>query len=667
MRILIIDKSDEYVRDLLNVHVRRQADVQQSVGTPLALTRALTSQEWDIAVIGQPIPNFPPDEAMRIIRVLKPELLVISLPGRSGEKSLERIMESLCPERTRSGRSLLILSEILDAIPQGVFWKDTESVYIGCNRVFAKHANLRYPREIAGKTDYDLPWPTEEAEAYRADDREVIQTRQPKRHIVEQMQQADGTRLWIDTTKVPLVDENGNIYGVLGIFDNITELRRSEEALWHTTQMLKLVLDHIPARVFWKDTNSVYLGCNYLFAANAGLTSPEEIVGKTDFDLPWTREESESYRADDQQVMRSGIPKLNYEETQYIAEGRTTWVNTSKIPLRDTDGKIIGVLGTFEDITERKHVEEALKREVAFTNAMLDTASAVIVVLDKDGVIVRFNRYCQEISGYSLEEALGRHVWDFLLLPEEAEATKEAFSKSLKGLALDYFENYWKTKDGHLRRLAWSSNVILNDRGEPEHVIGIALDVSERKRGEEEKRQFYRETIRSVTDGKLEVSNAGEVQPYETNSTFIETFGNIRELSEARHRLQAHCLSMGLHADSMDLFATAIGEAMNNALKHAGEGRVFCGSKGGELWVGVSDSGSGISALTLPKATLRRGYSSKVSLGMGYSIMLDAADRVMLSTGSEGTTVIMFRSLLGKKDTISLADLPDIWDTIPSA
>jgi PAS domain-containing protein len=100
--------------------------------------------------------------------------------------------------------------------------------------------------------------------------------------------------------------------------------KKAEDALWESSQMLKLVLNNMPSFVFWKDLNSVYLGCNYLFASNAGLKSSEEIVGKTDYDLPWKDTEAEGYRTDDREVMNTGKAKLNYEETQFTADGRTT-------------------------------------------------------------------------------------------------------------------------------------------------------------------------------------------------------------------------------------------------------------------------------------------------------------------------------------------------------
>ncbi len=126
-------------------------------------------------------------------------------------------------------RNRNMLAHTLDAIPQAVFWKNRDGVYLGCNAVFARAAGLDSPEEIVGKTDLDLPWPRGEAEAYRSDDRAVIDAGQSKRHIIEPLQQADGSRLWIDTSKVPLRDKSGEIYGVLGVFDDITERRLAEE------------------------------------------------------------------------------------------------------------------------------------------------------------------------------------------------------------------------------------------------------------------------------------------------------------------------------------------------------------------------------------------------------------------------------------------------------
>jgi PAS domain S-box-containing protein len=186
----------------------------------------------------------------------------------------------------------------------------------------------------------------------------------------------------------------------------ISELRRIEKALWESSEILKLVLNNMPAFVFWKDRNSVYLGCNYLFAENAGLSS-EEIAGKTDFDLPWKLTEAESYREDDRFVMEKGIPKLNYEETQLTADGRNTWVRTSKIPLRNPEGEIIGVLGTFEDITEKRRVEQELKKSNELLThmnrslRMLSNSNQVLIhTTDENVLLTSICKNIVETGGY---------------------------------------------------------------------------------------------------------------------------------------------------------------------------------------------------------------------------------------------------------------------------
>ena len=141
----------------------------------------------------------------------------------------------------------------------------------------------------------------------------------------------------------------------------IAERRRVETALRESQGMLQLVLDSIPVRVFWKDRDGVYLGCNQKLARDAGLETTEQIIGKNDFDLGW-REQAALYRSDDRLVMESGRSKLNYEEPQTTPEGKQRWLRTSKIPLRNMDGDVFGVLGVYEDITDRKKTEEALRR-----------------------------------------------------------------------------------------------------------------------------------------------------------------------------------------------------------------------------------------------------------------------------------------------------------------
>ena len=117
-------------------------------------------------------------------------------------------------------------------------------------------------------------------------------------------------------------------------------------------QLLPLIMNNIPQAVFWKNRDLVYLGCNQAFADDAGFASPEDIVGKTDFDMPW-KEQADLYRADDRLVMETAKPKLNYEEPQTTPSGSTIWLRTNKIPIQE-NGETVAVLGMYEDITAHK-------------------------------------------------------------------------------------------------------------------------------------------------------------------------------------------------------------------------------------------------------------------------------------------------------------------------
>lgn len=175
---------------------------------------------------------------------------------------------------------------------------------------------------------------------------------------------------WVWEKGQGIVGKDDKIVALEGFITDVSERMKAEEALQESRQMLQTVLDTIPVRVYWKDKKSVYMGCNNIFARDAGLATPDEIVGKNDFELVWL-DQAEQYRIDDRVVTASGLPKLNYEELQSTQDNKLIWRQASKVPLRDAQGKVIGILGTYEDITERKKAEEALRQSYEQTQMHL--------------------------------------------------------------------------------------------------------------------------------------------------------------------------------------------------------------------------------------------------------------------------------------------------------
>jgi PAS domain S-box-containing protein len=151
---------------------------------------------------------------------------------------------------------------------------------------------------------------------------------------------------------------------ILIIASDITDRTQAERALQQQREYLRLILDNIPQQVFWKDPNLVFLGCNRNWAESAQLDSPETVIGKTDYDL-LPPELAQEFRAKDRKILATHQPELHQIAVKYRPgeNGEKIWLDINKIPMQDSHGKIIGLLGVLEDITDRKLAEEALQAE----------------------------------------------------------------------------------------------------------------------------------------------------------------------------------------------------------------------------------------------------------------------------------------------------------------
>jgi PAS domain S-box-containing protein len=178
----------------------------------------------------------------------------------------------------------------------------------------------------------------------------------------------------------------------------LAEFARREQAWFAVEAELRrdlaqyqLVLDTLPVRIFWKDAQNLrYLGCNLGFAQDSGRRSPSDLIGDDDFRMSWA-EQAEVYRADDRYVMDSGEGRRNYEEPQSREDGVEAWLRTTKLPLIDADGVVIGILGTYEDITEQRLAEqERLSVQERTIEAQQDTLREISTPLIplSDGVVV---------------------------------------------------------------------------------------------------------------------------------------------------------------------------------------------------------------------------------------------------------------------------------------
>lgn len=216
-------------------------------------------------------------------------------------------------------------------------------------------------------------------------------------------QHQDGSWRWVrDELYVAIANDSIEL---IGYITDITQSRNKEIELSESHNLLKTIIDTVPARIFWKDKKSRYLGCNFNFAKDVGLKSPQDIIGKVDYELSCTREQVERYLNDDRQVMDSGTPKLFNEEPLITLNGETIWIQTSKVPLHDCNHEIIGVLGTYQDITEQKQSNDTMR----LASAIYKFSNEAIMVTDENNLIMAINPAFTRITGYELDDVKGKN------------------------------------------------------------------------------------------------------------------------------------------------------------------------------------------------------------------------------------------------------------------
>jgi PAS domain S-box-containing protein len=305
---------------------------------------------------------------------------------------------------------------------------------------------------------------------------EELKQREYIRYADMPLETADGRRVDVEfVSNVYLVNQHKVIQCNIR---NITERKRMDDERRESQQIIEGILNAIPVRVFWKDKNLVYRGCNTVFARDAGFADAKDIIGKDDYQMGW-RNQAELYRNDDRQVIESGCAKLLVQEPQTTPEGNTITLLTSKLPLRGSKGEINGILGTYVDITERMRAEEQIQQIHNRYQGLVEHAREGIFVLDADGCFQLVNAEICNMLGYAREELLGTSILDTYPL-DIREDGGHRLARIQTGQSMK-FERPMFRKDGSVITIeasAWST--------EDGNLQAIVRDITERKLVEEE-------------------------------------------------------------------------------------------------------------------------------------------------------------------------------------
>ena len=333
-------------------------------------------------------------------------------------------------ERKRSKEVLRksdqMLQTVLSNFPGIVFWKDRESNYLGCNQSFATRMGLISPAEIAGKTDYDMPWGATDINKYRADDMEVMENGKEKLHIIEMLHQADGETIWLDTSKFALRDSLGEVVGVIGISTDISRLKLAG---------LELIL------------------------ANKSLALQYEETGK---------------RADELAVANKGLTIQNTENEKLKDE--------LEIRVKERTGQLAETnLNLQKEIEKRKRKEEQL----IIQSTALNAAANAIVISDISGVVEWVNKAFTGLTGYTRAEIIGKSPRALRSGKQGTDFYKELWETILAGKVWNG-ELINKRKDGSLYDEEMTITPLKNESGITVRFIAVKNDITDRKRAEEE-------------------------------------------------------------------------------------------------------------------------------------------------------------------------------------
>lgn len=336
------------------------------------------------------------------------------------------------------------------------------------------------------------------------------------------MRHANGEWRWLYSREAVFKrDEDGTPIQILGVVGNTTERREIAEKLAQERNLLRILIDHLPDYIYAKDTSSRFTIANKVTAMHLGAASPDEIIGKTDFDFS-PPEFAEQYLADEKMLFQTGEALIGKEEPLYDhATSSEKWILTTKIPLRDSDGNIIGLVGANRDITERKAAQDKLRESEERFRAISEASPFGIFLTDADGNCIYTNQFYQQITGLSFQQAL-IDGWKSAIHPEDRENVLSAWEEAARSKSPFEGVYRYQHRDGIT---VWTSvkAVKIQDSEAIVGYLGTVEDITSRKLMQEklaQERTLLRTLIDNLpdyifakdTEGKFLISNKAHAQ-----------------------------------------------------------------------------------------------------------------------------------------------------------
>ncbi|NES65934.1 MAG: PAS domain S-box protein, partial [Okeania sp. SIO2D1] len=406
-----------------------------------------------------------------------------------------------------------LLRTIVDTLPQAIFWKDRNSIYKGCNSTFIREINHKSCSEIVGSTDYDFALSEEEARLEQQSDREIMLSGKPQMHLVEQRQLPNGEEVWLDICKVPLVDENGRIFGILGTYADITERKRVEEQLKQQMVAIEAAIDGIAILA----DGEHYSYINHAHLHILGYDNVEELLGKS-WQILYEPEELKRIRKEAFPV----IAKQGFWQGECVAKRKDGTTFDEEIALTMTD---VGLVCICRNISDRKQAEAKIKESYNLLNGVINSTTDLIFAKNLQGQYLLINSAFTDSFNTSVDDLLGKD--DTVIFPlEVARELRDNDRQTINSGNLKNHEEVIPIQ-GQLRTFLTTKTPFQDAEGNIIGIVGIARDITERKRTEQQLREkAQREQLFNQIISQIR-------QSLDIETILNTTLNRIRELMQA--------------------------------------------------------------------------------------------------------------------------------------
>jgi len=372
-------------------------------------------------------------------------------------------------------------NSIIDNIPFQAWIKDTDGRYLFVNQPFIEAYKTEISK-IIGYTVFEV-FPYKLAQQFHQEDRKVIE----EKRTINYQSKRDNE--WFSTVKSPVIGTGGEVLGTTGFERNITDNIETLNSLRKERDLLQVLMENIPDLIYFKDINSRFLRINKAKAIEIGLNNPHDAIGKSDFDF-YENEKATNKLKDEELIFSSGTNLISKEEKITHTNGKDVWISTTKSPIKDDKGKIIGLVGISRDITGQKEIVQKLNEERDFLQVLMDYIPYTIYFKDLECRFTKINKAQAKMIGVEKpEDAIGKTDFDFF----QEQHAKAAYEDEKKILSTGFplLEKVEKLKDaeGNDRWVSATKIPVKDNYGNITGLVGISIDITEKRIAEEKLRE----------------------------------------------------------------------------------------------------------------------------------------------------------------------------------